>query len=98
MSTFRGHFQGRSIVFEVAAILATGWLLKQFRSPHLLRPAVGFIVGLHLSGLGEWKHWFTPRSARLGSAPLCSEQQGRCLGLMEMVLVVQQSSEAGAIR
>ena len=50
MSTFRGHIQGRSIVFEVAAIFATVWLLKQVASPHLLA-AVGFIGGLHLSGL-----------------------------------------------
>jgi len=39
----------------------------------LLRPAVGFIVGLHLSGLGERKHWSTPCSDWLGSRPLCSE-------------------------
>jgi hypothetical protein len=69
-STFRGHMQ--SIVFEVAAIFATTWLLKQFGSPHLFSPAVGFIVGLHLSGLGEWKHSSTPCRDWLGRVRLCS--------------------------
>lgn len=40
-------------MFEVAAIFATVWLLKQVGSPHLLRSAVGSIGGLHLSGVRE---------------------------------------------
>jgi hypothetical protein len=51
--TFRGRIYGIAVVFEVVAIVATIWLLKLFGLPHLLMPAIGFIVGLHFLGL--WK-------------------------------------------
>jgi hypothetical protein len=44
---------GIAIAFEVAAILATIWLLRRFALSHFLMPAIGFIVGLHFLGL--WK-------------------------------------------
>src|SRR6516162_3763311 len=50
---FRARIYGLAVVFEVVAIVATIWLLKQFGVPHLLMPAIGFIVGLHFLGL--WK-------------------------------------------
>lgn len=81
MSAFRGHIQGRSIVFEVAAIFAI-LSHKQFDSPHLLRPA----VGVHFRGLREateFGSFFGPRW-----------RYPSCAGLM--ILVVQKSSEAGA--
>ncbi len=51
--TFRGHIYGIAVVFEVAAIFGTIWLLRQFALSQFLLPAIGFIVGLHFLGL--WK-------------------------------------------
>jgi hypothetical protein len=51
--TFRGRIYGIAVVFEVVAIVATIWLLKLVGLPHLVMPAIGFIVGLHFLGL--WK-------------------------------------------
>ena len=53
---FRARIYGMAVVLELAAILATIWLLEQLRLPHLLMPAIGFIVGLHFLGLWKATH------------------------------------------
>jgi hypothetical protein len=56
LGAFRGRIYGMAVVFEVAAIFATIWLLKQLGLTNLLMPAIGFIVGLHFLGLWKATH------------------------------------------
>lgn len=53
LRAFSARIYGMAVGLQLAAVLATIWLLEQLRLPHLLMPAIGFIVGLHFFGL--WK-------------------------------------------
>jgi hypothetical protein len=56
LDVFRGRIYGMTVAFQVAAIFATIWLLRQLALPRLLMPAIGFIVGLHFLGLWKATH------------------------------------------
>jgi hypothetical protein len=56
LDAFSGGIYGMAVAFELAAILATMWLLKQLALPQLRMPAIGFIVGLHFLGLWKASH------------------------------------------